>query len=387
MESWENFYRDTWVEVDIDAIKDNVSQMRSHLPDDVQLIAVVKANAYGHGDAQVAKVALENGASYLAVAFLDEALGLRKKGINAPILVLGSTRPTDVNLAAKHHISLTVFQEEWLTEASLILDQKAAITIHLKLDTGMGRIGVRDIPTLKAMESAIHMDKRIHLEGVYTHFATADRLDDSYFKKQLETFHKMISQLQSKPSMIHASNSAASLREPAAYFNAVRFGISMYGLSPSEEIKGELPFPLKEAFSLRAKLTHIKRLSRGDKVSYGNTYEVEDEEWIGTLPIGYADGWTRKLQGAEVLIDGMRVPIVGRICMDQCMIGLPKEFPIGTVVTLIGKDKEGVISVDEIAEWLETINYEIPCMISNRVPRIYVRAGKEPIIDNKILRF
>jgi len=265
------------------------------------------------------------------------------------------------------------------------LEENVKISLHIKLDTGMGRIGIRDESSLQNIETLIVEDSRIQLEGVFTHFATADSLDLHYFKIQLQRFEALLGAFQSRPRMVHVSNSAAALRSIAPYFNGIRFGIAMYGLSPSPEIKDELPFPLLPAFSLPTKLVPVKKLVPGDKVSYGATYEATEEEWIGTLPIGYADGWLRKLQGQEVIIGGMRVPIVGRICMDQCMIKLPKELPVGTMVTLIGKDQGETISIDEIAEKLETINYEIPCMIANRVPRVFVKAGKQIEVENGIL--
>ena len=173
-----------------------------------------------------------------------------------------------------------------------------------------------------------------------------------------------------KPPYIHAANSAASLRFPEADFNAIRMGISMYGLSPSQEMLGLLPFPLKQAISLKTKIVAVKQLAKGDSVSYGATYTASEDEWIATLPIGYADGWIRKLQGQEVIVEGQRVPIVGRICMDQCMIKLPSPFPVGTEVTLIGENGNESISVDEIAAKLETINYEVTCMLGARVPTV-----------------
>lgn len=385
VEEHNQFYRDTWAEIDLDCIKENVRQMKSLLPKDVALMAVVKANGYGHGDVQIAKAAIEGGASYLAVAFLDEALALRKKGINDPILVLGATRAEYINIAGKNNITLTFFQEEWVREAQAQLAQDVTIKLHLKLDTGMGRIGVRECPTVQTIETLIMDDKRMELEGVFTHFATADSPDLHYFKLQLQRFEELVNAFQTRPKMLHVSNSAAALRNIAPYLKGIRFGIAMYGLTPSPEIKEELPFQLKPAFSLRTKLVHVKKLLPGEKVSYGATYEAKGEEWIGTLPIGYADGWLRKLQGQEVLIEGMRVPIVGRICMDQCMIKLPFELPVGTIVTLIGVNQGEMISIDEIAEKLETINYEIPCMITNRVPRVYIQDGKQVDMKNAIL--
>ncbi|MDQ1143178.1 alanine racemase [Bacillus sp. SORGH_AS 510] len=385
MEEQGYFYRDTWAEVDLDYIAENVKSVRSHLPQDVTIIAVVKANAYGHGDVQVAQTALEAGASYLAVAFMDEAIALRNKGIKAPILVLGASRPEDVEVAAKFAITLTVFQKEWVQEARKHLEGNQSISVHIKLDTGMGRIGIRNAEELISIHQLIAEDERFQFEGVYTHFATADELDQTYFQQQLEIFEKMIAALPNRPKYIHSSNSAAALRFPKAYFNAVRIGIAMYGLTPSLEMEQEIPFTLKEAFSLNSRLVHVKKLEKGDKVSYGATYESEEEEWIGTIPIGYADGWIRRLQGQEVLVAGERSPIVGRICMDQCMIRLPRYLPIGTTVTLIGTQENQFISVNEVAKKLETINYEVPCIIANRVPRLYKKNGKVVDLKNDLL--
>ncbi|MFF2448771.1 alanine racemase [Neobacillus sp. NPDC058068] len=379
------FYRDTWAEVDLDCIAENVISVRKHLPRQVNIIAVVKANAYGHGDAQVAKTALEAGANYLAVAFMDEAIALRNKGIKAPILVLGATRPEDVHVAAKFAITLTVFQKEWLEEALNHIKMDERISLHIKVDTGMGRLGVRTPVELREIEQIIVKNERFHLEGIYTHFATADELDMTYFQQQLSVFEKMISILAERPKLVHSSNSAAAIRFPGAYFNAVRIGIAMYGLTPSIEMEKEIPFSLKEAFSLRSRLVHVKKLEKGEKVSYGATYESAGEEWIGTIPIGYADGWIRKLSGQDVLVDGKRSPIVGRICMDQCMIRLPYYVPVGTTVTLIGGQKNQFLSVNEIAAKLETINYEVPCIIANRIPRLYKRGGQIVDLKNALL--
>jgi alanine racemase len=379
------FYRDTWAEVDLDCISDNVASVKKHLPANVEIIAVIKANGYGHGDLQVAKSALKAGATYLAVAFMDEAIALRNKGVDAPILVLGATRPEDVELAVKFDITITVFQMEWVKAAQPYLPKDKVLQVHIKLDTGMGRIGIRTKDELAAVVELISRDERLDIEGIFTHFATADEVDQTYFDKQIELFHDLLSVLKEQPRYIHSSNSAAALRFSKANFNAVRLGIAMYGLTPSLEIEHELPFPLKEAFSLRSRLVHVKKLDKGDKVSYGATYVTEGEEWIGTIPIGYADGWIRRLQGQEVLVEGKRVPIVGRICMDQCMVKLPHEVPVGTTVTLIGKQEDEFISVNEIARKLETINYEVPCIISTRVPRLYKQAGEIVVLKNYLL--
>lgn len=385
MEEQGIFFRDTWAEINLDCISENIFSIKKLLPQKVDIIAVVKANAYGHGDLHVSEAALKAGASYLAVAFLDEAISLRNKGIEAPILVLGSTRAKDAHTAASRRITLTVFQMEWLQEAKSYLNDGEVLNVHIKLDTGMGRIGVRSKKELETIEKMIRQDQRFFLEGIFTHFSTADELEDIYFQKQFDLFQDMLGSLSVLPRYVHCSNSASILRFPHAYFNAVRLGIAMYGLTPSPEMEKEIPVPLKEAFTLRSKLVHVKKLPKGEKVSYGATYETMGEEWIGTIPIGYADGWIRKLQGKEVLVDGQRAPIIGRICMDQCMVRLPYELPVGTTVTLIGEDSDQFISINEVAEKLETINYEVPCIISGRVPRFYKREGKMIDLINQLL--
>jgi len=378
------YYRDTWAEIHLDYLKENVLSVRNHLPKNVDIFAVVKANGYGHGDVQVAKTALEAGAHGLCVAFLDEALVLRRSGIDVPILVLGASRPEDASIAAMNNISLTVFQKDWLEKAILTLNNHM-LSVHVKCDTGMGRIGIRDKQELKEMVDFIEENGHFVFEGIFTHFATADELNTDYYEMQLHQFTEMVDALDKKPRYIHCANSAASLRFTQTGFNAVRLGIAMYGLTPSEEINDLIPFPLKEVFSLRTKIVHVKKLPPGESISYGATYQTKKEEWIATLPIGYADGWIRKLQGQVVLVDGNEAPIVGRICMDQCMIKLPYYLPIGTTVTLIGKQDSLFISVNDIARKLETINYEIPCTISNRIPRIYIKNGEIVEVRNGLL--
>ncbi|MGE7880192.1 alanine racemase [Peribacillus muralis] len=379
------FHRDTWAEVNLDHIYKNISSMKTRLRNGVSLFAVVKANAYGHGDYDVAKTALEAGADFLSVAFLDEALSLRKKGITAPILVLGVSRPESAVLAAEQGISVTAFDEAWLESAKAQLKPGQVLQVHVKVDSGMGRIGIRDKNQLMKVESLLMRETCFNFQGIFTHFATADELKTDLYEKQLAVFKAMLAGLTERPDYIHAANSAASLRFADPIWNAVRMGISMYGLSPSMEMKPLLPFPLQQAISLKTKLVAVKQLVEGESVSYGATYTAQGNEWIGTLPIGYADGWIRKLQGQEVLIEGMRVPIVGRICMDQCMIKLPGSFPVGTEVTLIGDDGVESITVDEIAAKLETINYEVTCMIGARVPRVYLKNNQKKHIRNFIL--
>lgn len=380
-----DFYRDTWAEINLSAIKWNIEQAKQRLANNIELYAVVKADAYGHGMVPVAKAALEAGATRLAVAFLDEALALRKAGITAPILVLGASRPENALIAAKHAIAVTVFSPQWLEKAAPFLVEGTTLHLHVKCDTGMGRLGVKTTDELGAVVKTIKNNHSFFFEGIFTHFATADELETDYFQTQLQTFHLFLESLHDLPPIIHSANSATTLRYGENTFNAVRFGIPMYGLSPSEEIKPLLPYPLQPAFTLHTKIVHVKKIYKGETIGYGGTYAAQQTEWIATLPIGYADGWIRSLSGQEVLVEGIRAPIVGRICMDQCMIKLPKEVPVGTHVTLIGKQGDDEISVDEIAVTLQTINYEIPCLISTRVPRVYKENGHVIQTNNPLL--
>lgn len=376
----QELYRETWAEIDLKAIEHNIKQVKQTLPDHCDMMAVVKANAYGHGAIEVAKTALHSGATFLAVALLEEALTLRESGIEAPILVLGRVSPEQALVAAEKNITLMFFQKEWIEEVNR-LPLKNDLHLHLKLDTGFGRLGIREEHELKQIINYLqeHQHHHIKLTGVYTHFATADEADTAYFKQQLATFEQLLDIFMERwdePVSVHIGNSAASLRFPNLMRDYIRLGVSMYGLYPSEATQKETTVELKQAFSLHSRLTHVKKLQPGEGVGYGITYKTKGEEWIGTFPIGYADGWRRSLQGASVLVNGKRCPIVGRVCMDQTMVLLDQYYPIGTKVTLIGRQGDEMITMDEVAEYIQTINYEVPCMITSRVPRIYVNGSE-----------
>ncbi len=365
-------FRPTKAIIDLSAIRHNIVNLRKHLHSDVSVIAVVKANAYGHGDVQVAKEALKAGATILAVATPEEALHLRQEIPHTPIMILGASPIVFAPIAAKEAIILTVFSEDWVRKvAPFAKDFEQPLKVHIKVDSGMNRIGVRQEKELQAVYDAAKMVNNIEVDGIFTHFATADEENQEQYETQLAIFQKMIASLPEKPRLVHAANTAAALVKESAQFDAVRFGISMYGLAPSTYIEENLPYPLKEALALESELVHVKKIQKGDRVGYGGTYIAKEDEWIGTLPIGYADGLLRCLSGQEVLIKGIRVPIVGRICMDQCMVRLPKKYEIGEKVTLIGKQQGNEIHIQEWADRLHTIVYEIPCMISERVPRVY----------------
>ncbi|WP_188207798.1 alanine racemase [Alkalibacillus aidingensis] len=367
-----NFYRDTWAEVDLIAIKHNIREISKLYQDQKNIYAVVKANAYGHGDVEVAKAAIEAGANRLAVALLDEAIKLRQHYQDIPILVLGRIRPEDAPIAAKYKITVTVFQKEWVQEAKKHLND--VLSIHLKIDTGMNRIGIRTF--LEAYDVLNEVcSSKIEITGIYTHFATADEEDQSYLQSQLVQFQKYLQELKgefTETVEVHVGNSAAAMRYPESMYDAVRFGIGMYGLYPSDTVRNESDIVLKPAFSLHSRLTHVKEIEPGESVSYGATYTATENEWIGTIPIGYGDGWTRKLQNFSIMVDGKKFRLVGRICMDQCMVKLNQPYPVDTKVTLIGVNQGEMVTMDEVADYLDTINYEIPCMINQRVPRVFI---------------
>ncbi|ENH96390.1 alanine racemase [Gracilibacillus halophilus YIM-C55.5] len=370
----ENFYRDSWVEINLAHITYNIQQLQQRLPRHTNIYAVVKADGYGHGDIQIAKQAIQAGADRLAVAILDEAIRLREAGIDVPILVMGWIRPEHASLAASYDITVTCYQKEWVEQVKQ-QSLPSPLKVHVKLDTGMGRIGVRDEQELLRLAQSLKAQKMIEVEGIFTHFATADEETTSHFENQLAKFEALwqaFQQYWEHPVIVHIGNSAASMRYPDKMIDYVRFGISMYGLYPSAVTKTEHPIDVKPAMTLHSRLIHVKQVEKGSTISYGATYQAETNEWIGTVPLGYADGICRALQGADVLINGERCEIVGRICMDQFMVRLSHPAKVGDQVTLIGKQQNEMIEMDEWADKLDTINYEVACMISSRVPRIYV---------------
>src|SRR5699024_3592714 len=274
----------------------------------------------------------------------------------------------------ENDITVTTFQKEWIQEVSNYTFSKK-LKVNIEIDTGMARVGLRREEELIQLLETIRENPNIQLTGVYTHFATADEENLNYFHEQQERFERLLNifnRLWKRPVSIHIGNSAASIRFPNKMYHYIRYGIAMYGMYPSKTVKQEKSISLKQAFSLRSQLIHVKQIEAGESISYGATYKAKRNEWIGTIPIGYGDGWIRKLQGAEVLVGGKRMPIVGRVCMDQTMHLLYKKYPIGTAVTLSGDQHGAFIKMDEIADYLETMNYEIPCMINQRVPRVYI---------------
>lgn len=373
-------HRPTLARIDLTAIAFNIQQIAAHLPAGTKKWAVVKADAYGHGAAAVARhiEALVEG---FCVSNIDEALELRQAGIRKSILILGVSEIAAVPLAIEHQISYTVSSLEWLSKLLAEKPDLTGLKLHIKLDTGMGRIGFRSSSEVKEAFSLLQSAGAV-VEGVFTHFATADEADQDKFLEQQARFQALIAALPTDSLLLHSSNSAATLWHGDTILNAVRMGDMLYGLNPSGRTLA-LPYELKPALSLVSELIQVKELSKGETVGYGATYTLDDNQWIGTIPIGYADGWTRDMQSFSVLIDGEFCPIVGRVSMDQITVRLPHAYPIGTKVTLIGRDNGQTITATDVAHHRQTINYEVVCLISDRVPRIY-EGSQEPINQNQL---
>lgn len=376
-ESSKNSFRDTWAEISLDAISNNTTVFKKSIAEGCRLMAIVKADGYGHGSVEVGKAALEAGADCLGVAFLDEALVLRKNGIDAPILVMGYTPPESIEAAIDNRITVTVFTGDVLDQINAL---KRAAVVHIKIDSGMGRIGVRSKEEALALAQKAAASEYVTLEGIFTHFSSADGDDPSYTYEQFESFQSIYWYLEANGIHIpvkHCCNSAATIRFPEMHLDLVRVGISLYGLYPSSMIKN-YAFPLEQAFHFKTKVVALKTVQPDTAISYGCTFVAEKETSIATIPVGYADGLSRQLSNKGVaLIHGRRAPIVGRVCMDQTMLDVTgTEVKAGDEVVLFGGTGKDFLSVDEVADWMGTINYEVVCLIGKRVPRVYVRGDK-----------
>ena len=381
--------RPVWAEIDLDAIKYNIDSIKRRV-DTKELIAVVKADAYGHGALDVSKTLVENGATKLAVAVITEAMELRHGNINTPIMILGYTPLEFAADLINYDIEQTIFDLEYakkLSEIALILGKKAKV--HVALDTGMGRIGflINDNSLNEILK--ISSLKGLEVVGIFTHFATADESDKNYSNKQYKKFTDFNEKLVSKGvniSLKHVSNSGAIIDMPNTYLDGVRAGIVLYGYYPSEDVLKQ-NLDLKKAISIKTQVAHVKILDKNEYVSYGRKFKTERKSIIATLPIGYADGYSRALTGkAKVIINGKFAPVVGTICMDQCMIDVTDigDVHVGDEVIVLGKDKDLKFDADDMAKAMGTINYEVLCMIKQRIPRVYIEDGKVKSIRNYI---
>ncbi|MBM7623320.1 alanine racemase [Sporohalobacter salinus] len=375
------FNRPVWAEVNLDNIKFNMQQVKSQISDETLMMAVVKANAYGHGAVEVANAAIEAGADRLAVAVVEEGIELREAGFELPIHILGEVLPEQISLLAEYNLTPTISKLKTATELDKInakLETKQKI--HVKIDTGMGRIGVLPAEALEFIQK-INSFPHLEIEGLITHFAKADEENKDYTKQQWEKFNDVIKEVESAGIQIpikHCANSATIIDLPQMELDMVRAGIMLYGLYPSSEV--DQNFQLKPALSWKARVVYLKELDEGHGISYGTTYITPDKTEIATIPLGYADGYFRLLSNkGEVLINGKRASIRGRVCMDQFMVEVTDipDVNIGDEVVLIGQQENEEITAMELADLIGTINYEIVSKITKRVPRIYIKEQVE----------
>lgn len=374
--------RPVWAEINLDNLAHNMREVRRVTDENSLVTAVVKANAYGHGSVVVSEVFLKNGADRLAVATLSEAIELRKAGIKAPILILGYTPDSQHSLAMEYEIIETVYNLENVRKLSQIAVQNNRMAkIHLKVDSGMGRIGF--LPNEESIDLIVKIYSlpNIEVEGIFTHFAKADEVDKSYTKIQFNRFKWVVDNLIERGidiPIVHCANSAAIIDMPEYNLDMVRGGIMIYGLYPSKKVNCK-KVDLKPAMTLKATISNIKEVPEGFGISYGQIFRTSKKSKIATIPIGYADGYSRLLTGKTTMcIKGIKAPLVGRICMDQCMLDVTDvdDVEIGDEVILFGDGSNNTPHIDEIAEALGTINYEVVCMVSRRVPRVYLKDGK-----------
>jgi alanine racemase len=368
-----------WVEVDLDAIAHNVAALRSLTSTETLFMAVVKADGYGHGAVEVARTALDAGADRIGVATVDEGVRLRKAGIAAPIHILSEPPVSSVPSLLRYGLRPAVFSPEFAAGLSrAAVSASTEVPYHLKVNTGMNRVGV-DWTDAAAFAVTLRDLPGTVLEGVFTHFATADVPGDWDFERQLERFERALGELRGSgidPGIVHAANSPATILHPETHFGMVRCGIAVYGLHPCEATKAAVE--LRPAMSVKARVAQVRRVPMGDGVSYGLTWRAASPAVIATLPLGYADGVRRGLSSRmRVVLRGAECQQVGRICMDQLMVEVPRgvEVAVGDEVVLVGEQGGRALTMDEQAEAAGTINYEIACGYGSRLARMYtVRA-------------
>ncbi len=369
--------RPTWVEVDLNAIANNTRRIKSLVGSQVQVLISLKADAYGHGALKVARTTLRNGATMLGVATLSEATPLREGGITAPILVFGYLPVWQMREAVRKDVTVTLYSSESaqaLSHAALTLGK--TVKVHIKVDTGMGRLGIREeqLDDIVALIREVKALPGLVLEGLYTHFAMADTQDKTYTHQQLERFHHVlhvITEQGLRPPLVHASNSAATLSLPEARFDMVRPGIAIYGLDPSSEVR--VPEGFRPALAFKTQVAQVKMVPAGECISYGCAFTTQHPTRVAVLPVGYADGFRRSPHNwGFVLIHGQEVPILGRVCMDQCMVDVTDipQTRMGDEVVLIGRQGDATLTAERVAERLGTINYEVVAEILARVPRV-----------------
>ncbi len=360
----------TYAEIDLDAVKHNIGSVKKLLAPRVKFTAVVKANAYGHGAAAVSRAAVEAGVDYLAVANLKEALELREAGITSPILILTESPTSVMDEIIQYDLTQTIYS---VVEAQILSEEAQKrgknAKVHVKVDTGMGRVGVQPSEAV-AFITKLSSLPGLELEGIFTHFAKAEEPKDSFTQDQFAKFSQVIARVKQIP-IKHSANSAGVLYHPQTHLDMVRVGLMMYGLYPQSNSRSLVD--LRPALSFKSRVAYLKKVPAGTPLSYGCTYAAPEETTIATVPVGYADGFSRRLSNkGRVIIRGQRWPVVGRVTMDLIMVNVGKaKVEIGDEVVLIGEQNGQMISADEVAGLEDTISYEVVCGIGKRVPRIY----------------
>ena len=380
------FLKRTWAEVSLDKITDNFRAIRTYIRPECKILACVKADAYGHGAPAVARELEAAGADYMGVSNLEEAMQLRRSGIRAPILILGYTPVDSVRELIGQRITQTVFGREYAAQLSqAAVEAGGHVTVHIKIDTGMSRIGFvmhGEADERECVDGVVEAASLpgLTVEGIFTHFAVSDEPENPFTRTQFERFMRVVEGSQARGvrfAIRHCCNSAGLLNFPEMQLDMVRPGIILYGLTPA--VGMPVPISLQPAMELKTVLFQKKELTPDTPVSYGMIYRTPGKRTVGTLPIGYADGFTRILSNrAEVLIAGRRARIVGRVCMDQCMADITDipDAKENSIVTVIGRDGDEAVTTEEVAEKMGTVNYEIVCLIGKRVPRVFYRGGK-----------
>ncbi|HIU02284.1 MAG TPA: alanine racemase [Candidatus Onthocola gallistercoris] len=377
--------------IDLDALRQNIKNIRSKLTVQTKLMCVIKTDAYGHGAVTVAETMQDSGADWFAVAAADEGIELRKAGIKKPILVLGYTCKEQYDTMIANHIVPTIFTLQMAKDFNAAA-QKAGkqIDIHIALDTGMSRIGfLPDDGSMDAIEEISHLPY-LNIQGVFTHFACADMADKTHMNGQIRVFGQMLEEMHKRhitPALCHCANSAAIMERPEVQMDMVRAGIIQYGLYPSDEVDPAL-LSLQPVMSLWSHVAYIKELPAGVGVSYGATYVTSKPTKVATIPVGYGDGYPRSLSNkGYVLIRGQKAPIIGRVCMDQMMVDITglKGIQERDLVCLMGRDGDENISAEELADMAGSFNYEFVCDVGRRVPRVYIKEGKQVKVVNYLI--
>lgn len=369
-------HRPTWAEIDLSALRHNLQEIRRRIGANIKILGVVKANAYGHGDYEIGALLVKNGVEMLGIAILEEGVHLREKGITSPLLLFGGFFEEQIDAIIHYNLTPTVYD---LTLAEKLAHHAHSagktVNVHVYIDTGMGGTGVRHDVAFECIKHLTGMNGLV-IEGIYTHCSSADDNDSTNTERQIRNFKDIIAKLDTAGIIIplkHMANTGSILRYNDSYFTMARPGLSLYGLHVSDKESRNLS--VKPVMSLKTRIIHIKTMEPGETLGYGGSYKITRTTRVATLPLGYDDGYNRLLSNqGRVIVRGNKVPVIGRICMDQCFIDVTtiKNVSVGDEVVIYGRQEKETISIESVAEQRKTIPYEITCNVSYRVPRIYI---------------